>query len=78
MNTTRVIAILSSNNISSLNKCFKHRFAWVEIDAVNTNQYLPITRKVGAYINAVLSDAELLTEIAIANGSMHEVMNRVK
>jgi len=26
----------------------------------------------------VLSDAELLTEIAAANGSMREVMNRVK
>jgi hypothetical protein len=29
-------------------------------------------------MNAFLSDAELLTEIAAANGSMREVMSRVK
>jgi hypothetical protein len=42
------------------------------------NQYLPIARKVAADLNVVLNDAELLTEIAAANGSMREVMSRVK
>ena len=50
----------------------------VEMNAAKDSQYLPIARKVAADLNAVLSDAELLTEIAAANGSMREVMSRVK
>ena len=48
------------------------------MNAAKDSQYLPIARKVAAYLNVVLNDTELLTEIAAANGSMREVMNRVK
>jgi len=41
-------------------------------------QLLPIARKVAADMNVVLNDTELTAEIAAANGSMRDVMNRVK
>ena len=50
----------------------------VEMNAAKDSQYLPIARKVASDLNAVLSDAELLMEIAAANGSMREVMSRIK
>lgn len=49
-----------------------------EMNATSTGQLLPIARKVAADINVVLNDTDLTTEIAAANGSLREVMNRVK
>jgi DNA polymerase III delta prime subunit len=78
LNTKRAIFILTTNNISSLDKGLKDRFVLVEMNAAKYSQYLPIARKVAADMNVVLSDTEMLTEIAAANGSMRELMNRVK
>jgi DNA polymerase III delta prime subunit len=78
MNTTRAIFILTTNNFNSLDKGLKDRCVWIEMNAANDSQYLPISRKVAADLNVVLSDAELMTEIAAANGSMREMMSRVK
>lgn len=78
MNTTRAIFILTTNNISSLDKGMKDRCVKIEMNAAKDSQYLPIARKVAADMNAVLNDAELMVEITAANGSMREVMSRVK
>lgn len=78
MNTTRAIFILTTNNISSLDKGMKDRCVLVEMNAASTEQLLPIARKVAIDMNVVLNDAELTAEIAAANGSLREVMNRVK
>lgn len=56
----------------------KDRCVLVEMNAASTEQLLPIARKVTADMNVVLNDAELTAEIAAANGSLREVMNRVK
>lgn len=78
LNTKRAIFILTTNNISSLDKGLKDRCVLVEMNAASTEQLLPIARKVAADLNVVLNDTELTTEIAAANGSMREVMSRVK
>ena len=78
MNTTRAIFILTTNNISSLDKGMKDRCVLIEMNAANTGQLLPIARKVATDLNVVLNDEELSAEISLANGSMREVMNRVK
>ena len=78
LNTQRAIFILTTNNISSLDKGLKDRCVLVEMNAAKDSQYLPIARKVAADLNAVLNDAELTAEIAAANGSMREIMSRVK
>jgi DNA polymerase III delta prime subunit len=78
LNTKRAIFILTTNNFNSLDKGLKDRCVWIEMNAAKDSQYLPIARKVAADMNVFLSDAELLTEITAANGSMREVMSRVK
>jgi DNA polymerase III delta prime subunit len=78
LNTKRAIFILTTNNISSLDKGLKDRCVLVEMNAAKDTQYLPIARRVAADMNVVLNDNELMAEIAAANGSMREVMNRVK
>ena len=78
MNTKRAIFILTTNNISSLDKGLKDRCVLVEMNAAKDSQYLPIARKVAADMNVVLNDTELMAEIASANGSMREIMSRVK
>lgn len=78
MNTKRAIFILTTNNISSLDKGMKDRCVLVEMNAASTEQLLPIARKVATDMNVVLSDTELTAEITTANGSLREVMNRVK
>lgn len=78
LNTKRAIFILTTNNISSLDKGLKDRCVLVEMNAAKDSQYLPIARKVAADLNVVLNDTELTAEITAANGSMREVMSRVK
>ena len=50
----------------------------LEMNAATDAEYLPLSRRIAADENVVLSDAELTAEIAAANGSMREVMSRVK
>ena len=78
LNTKRAIFILTTNNISTLDKGLKDRCVLIEMNAASTGQLLPIVRKVAADLNVVLNDADLTAEIAAANGSMREVMSRVK
>ena len=78
MNTKRAIFILTTNNISSLDKGLKDRCVLVEMNAASEAQLLPIARKVAADMNVILNDTELKAEIAAANGSLREVMSRVK
>ncbi|WP_310615575.1 hypothetical protein [Limnohabitans sp.] len=78
LNTKRAIFILTTNNISSLDKGLKDRCVLIEMNAASTGQLLPIARKVASDLNVVLNDAELTAEIAAANGSMREVMSRIK
>jgi replication-associated recombination protein RarA len=78
MNTKRAIFILTTNNITSLDKGLKDRCVQVEMNAASTGQLLPIARKIAADMNVVLNDATLAAEIAAANGSLREVMNRVR
>ena len=76
--TKRAIFIHTTKNISLLDKGLKDRCVLVEMNAAKDSQYLPIALKVDADLNVVLNDAELTAEIAAANGSMREVMSRVK
>ena len=78
MNNERAIFILTTNNISSLDKGMKYRCVLVEMNAASTGQLLPIARKVATDFNVVVSDAELTAEIAGSNGSLREVLSRVK
>jgi len=78
MNTKSAIFILTTNNYSKLDKGMKDRCITVEMNAAPDSQYLPLAQRVAKDMGAVLSDAELLKEIATSNGSLREIMNRVK
>ena len=78
LNTKRAIFILTTNNISSLDKGMKDRCVLVEMNAASTAQLLPIAQRVAVDMNVVLNVTELTTEIQASNGSMREVMSRVK
>jgi replication-associated recombination protein RarA len=78
MNTKRAIFILTTNNISSLDKGMKDRCVLVEMNAASTAQLLPIAQRVAADMGVVLNDTQLTAEIEAANGSMREIMSRVK
>ena len=78
LNTTCAIFILTTNNISSLDKGMKDRCVLVEMNAACEAQLLPIARNVATDMNVVLNDAALAAEIAVSNGSLREVMNRVR
>ena len=78
LNTTRAIFILTTNNMSSLDKGLKDRCVLIEMNAASTEQLLPIARKVVTDMNVVLNDTQLAAEINASNGSLREVMNRVK
>lgn len=78
MNTQRSIFILTTNNISNLDKGMKDRCILVEMNAATNQQLLPIARRVAADMNVVLNDADLTAEIAASHGSLREVMSRVK
>jgi DNA polymerase III delta prime subunit len=78
LNTERAIFILTTNNISTLDKGLKDRCVLIEMNAASTGQLLPIARKVATDLSVVLNDEDLTAEIAAANGSMRELMSRVK
>ena len=78
MNTKRAIFILTTNNISSLDKGMKDRCVLVEMNAASTAQLLPIAQRVAADMGVVLNDTQLTAEVEAANGSMREIMSRVK
>lgn len=77
LNSDRGTFILTTNNISQLDKGVKDRCVLVEMNAAADSEFLPLARRIAADKNVVLNDAELLTAIAGNNGSFRNVIYRV-
>ena len=77
LNSNRAIFILTTNNISQLDKGVKDRCVLVEMNAATDAEFLPLARRIAADKNVVLSDAELLTAITGNNGSFRNVIFNV-
>jgi len=77
LNSDRGTFILTTNNISQLDKGVKDRCVLVEMNAATDAEFLPLARRIARDKNAVLSDAELLTAIAGNNGSFRNVIYQV-
>lgn len=78
MNTKRAIFILTTNNISQLDRGLKDRCILVEMNAGDCMLYLPTARRVAKDMAVAVSDADLVAEIAQCNGSLREVISRVR
>ena len=77
LNSDRGTFILTTNNISQLDKGVKDRCVLVEMNAATDAEFLPLARRIARDKNVVLSDAELLAAISGNNGSFRSVIFNV-
>jgi len=77
LNTNRAIFILTTNNISELDKGLKDRCVLVEMNAAAVSDYLPLAKKLVSDMGVVMSDEDLLPTISAANGSFRNLFHNV-
>ena len=77
LNSKRAIFILTTNNISQLDKGVKDRCILVEMNAATDPEFLPLARRIASDKNVVLNDAELMSAIEGNNGSFRNIIFNV-
>jgi replication-associated recombination protein RarA len=78
LNTDRGIFILTTNNISELDKGLKDRCVLVEMNAAPVCEYLPLAKNLVRDMGAAISDIDLLPTISAANGSLRNIIRNVE
>ena len=78
LNTDRGIFILTTNNISELDKGLKDRCVLVEMNAAPVSSYLPLAKSLISDMGVVMSDIDLLPTITAANGSLRNLIHNVE
>jgi DNA polymerase III delta prime subunit len=68
------VFILTTNNISQLDKGVKDRCVLVEMNAAKDTDMLPLARRIAADEGVVLNDEQLLAVIAGNSGSFRSVI----
>jgi DNA polymerase III delta prime subunit len=74
LNSKRAVFILTTNNISKLDKGVKDRCVLIEMNAPADAEFLPLARRIASDEGVFLNDAQLLTAIAGKNGSFRGVI----
>ena len=77
LNTTRGVFILTTNNVSELDKGLLDRCILVEMNAASASAYVGIAKVIAKEEGAELSDADLLPTIQAANGSFRNLFHNV-
>lgn len=78
LNTNRGIFILTTNNISELDKGLKDRCVLVEMNAAAISEYLPLAKNLVNDMGVVMSDDDLLPTISAAKGSLRNLIHNVE
>lgn len=78
MNTHKAVFILTTNNISELDKGLKDRCVLIEMNAGAPEEYLPLSRNLINSMGVVVSDIELLPIISSSNGSLRNIISNVE
>lgn len=78
MNTKRAIFILTTNNISKLDKGMLDRCVLVEMNAARDIDLLPFANQIVSDLNAQIQEEELLLTIKAANGSFRNLRHNVE
>jgi DNA polymerase III delta prime subunit len=78
LNTNRGIFILTTNNISELDKGLKDRCVLVEMNAAAISDYLPLAKNLVSDMGVVMSDDDLLPTISAAKGSLRNLIHNVE
>jgi DNA polymerase III delta prime subunit len=77
LNTSRGLFVLTTNNVSELDKGLLDRCVLVEMNAAEPTAYLETARAIVKVSNATLSDDELMPTIKAANGSFRNLFHNV-
>lgn len=77
LNTTRAIFILTTNNVSELDKGLLDRCVLVEMNAATPETYLGIAKSIFNGMDVEISNDELLPTIQAANGSFRNLFHNV-
>jgi DNA polymerase III gamma/tau subunit len=77
LNKPRSVFILTTNNISKLDKGVRDRCIEVDMNAPPDTAFLPLARQIAADENVVLNDAQLLSAVGGNNGSFRSVIFEV-
>ena len=78
LNTTRGVFILTTNNVSQLDRGLLDRSILVEMNAANPSDYLSIAKSIIKEAGVTLSDEDLLPTIQAANGSFRNLFHNVR
>ena len=78
LNTTRGVFILTTNNVSQLDRGLLDRSILVEMNAANPSDYLIIAKSIIKEAGVTLSDEDLLPTIQAANGSFRNLFHNVE
>ena len=78
LNTNRGIFILTTNNISELDKGLKDRCVLVEMNAAAVSDYLPLAKNLVSDMGVVMSDDDLLPTISAAKGSLRNLIHNLE
>jgi len=76
LNTKRGIFILTSNNISKLDKGLLNRCILIEMNAAPDIAYLPLANTLIG--NTIVPQQKLLAVINAANGSLRDIVNNIE
>lgn len=77
MNTTRGVFILTTNNLTQLNKGLRDRCIEVEMNAGPNDIYLPLAQRICSDAGVTLTQTEMLDAISACNGSFRNVVLNV-
>lgn len=77
LNTTRGVFILTTNNVSQLDKGLLDRCILIEMNAASPSAYLDIAQSIAKNVGTTLSNEELLPTIQAANGSFRNLFHNV-
>jgi len=74
LNSPRAVFILTTNNLSQLDKGLKDRCLLVEMNAAADAEFLPLCRRIAADKHVDLSDSQLLAAVTGNSGSFRGVI----
>lgn len=78
MNTDRAVFILTTNNLSKLDKGMLDRCVLVDMNAANEDQLLPFVSQISKDMGVEISNIEMLPTIKAANGSFRNLRHNIE
>jgi DNA polymerase III delta prime subunit len=78
LNSQRCIFILTTNNLSILDKGMLDRCVLIEMNAGQGVQLLPLAKRIAEEMKVDVSDIELLPTVMAANGSFRNLTHNVR